>query len=182
MYFMKRIILSILLLLVASYVVKAQSEMPDLTDKIIIGSYIAPKSAIPERAQDLMAEKMNQILLRNGVANIDGRSRYILTVHSVVLDEGWTDTTPAKYAMEVEFHFYIGDVSAGLLFSDKLFRKKVAGNSQEDAYMQAVKGIRATGPMFKMLIDKAKVRIIDALGAREDALILDTNGYNINWW
>ena len=77
---------------------------------------------------------------------------------------------------------FIGDVSAGLLFSDKLFRKKVAGNSQEDAYMQAVKGIRATDPMFKMLIDKAKVRIIDALGAREDALILDTNGYNINWW
>ena len=159
-----------------------QTDSADLADKIIIIPHIAITSEIPARAQDMMLEKMKQILLRNGVVNTDGRSRFVLTVKSTVTDEGWTDTAPAKYAMVVEFTFYVGDVDAGLLFANKMLRRKVAADSPEEAYLQAVKSIRSNDPTFKMLIDSSKKRIIETLDAREDKLLLDGDNYNINWW
>ena len=84
--------------------------------------------------------------------------------------------------MTVEFTFYIGDVESGILYADKLFRRKVASDSPEKAYMQAVNAIRVSDPEFKIMIDKAKQRIVETLDAREEKLIIEGNEYDINWW
>ena len=179
---MKHTLITFLLCVSAFCMAMQANDSTGLADKIIIIPHIAVTSEIPPRAQDLMMEKMKQILLRNGVVDISDRSRFVLTVKSSVTDQGWTDTTPAKYAMVVEFTFYIGDVESGLLFANKMLRRKAVGNSEEEAYMQAVKSIRATDPVFKMLIDSSKQRIIETLDAREEKLIFDGDNYNINWW
>jgi predicted DNA-binding protein (UPF0251 family) len=48
--------------------------------------------------------------------------------------------------------------------------------------MQAVNAIRVSDPEFKIMIDKAKQRIVETLDAREEKLIIEGNEYDINWW
>ena len=68
------------------------------------------------------------------------------------------------------------------MYRSHTIRKKVVADSEEDAYMQAVKGIRVSDPAFKVLIDKAKVRIVETLDARDEKLVIEGSDYEINWW
>lgn len=178
---MKRFFLSLVMLCIAT-LASAQLPTDSLAEKIIIIPHIAITSDIPEPAQNLMMDRMKRILLKNGIADTSDRSRFVLTVKSNIINEEWTETVPPKYVMTVEFTFYIGDVESGILYADKLFRKKVASDSPEKAYMQAVNAIRVSDPEFKIMIDKAKQRIVETLDAREEKLIIEGNEYDINWW
>lgn len=178
---MKRVFLFVTILLSAC-ALYAQTAADTLASKVIIIPHIAITSDIPEPAQGLMMNKMKQILLKNGIVDTSDRSRFVLTVKSDVTDQGWTATAPSKYAMVVEFTFYVGDVESGILYACKSMRKKVAADNEAAAYMQAVKSIRVSDPEFKLLIDKAKVRIVETLDARDEKVVLEGNDYNINWW
>ena len=110
-----------ILLLCLPMAVMAQPRPEDATDatlaeKIIIIPHIAITSDVPDKAQPLLLDKMKQALLRQGVMDSSDRSRFILTVRSNVLEEGMTETTPAKAYQKVSFTFYIGDVDSGILF------------------------------------------------------------------
>lgn len=178
---MKRLFLSLAVLCFAAWTT-AQVTTDSLAQKIIIIPHIAITSDIPDNAQNLMMDRMKRILLKNGIVDTSDRSRFVLTVKSNVTDEEWTDTAPPKYVMVVEFTFYVGDVESGILFSDKAIRRKVVADNPEQAYLQAVKGIRITDPEFKIMIDKAKQRIVETLDARDEKLIIEGNEYDINWW
>jgi 7,8-dihydro-6-hydroxymethylpterin-pyrophosphokinase len=98
------------------------------------------------------------------------------------LEEGMTETTPAKAYQKVSFTFYIGDVDSGILFSSKNLTRKGVGDNKDQAYLNAVKQIQTTDPAFKRLIEEAKIRIVETLKAREDAGEFDKDSYDINWW
>lgn len=175
------------LLLCLPLAVMAQPRPEDATDaalaeKIIIIPHIAITSDVPDRAQPLMLDKMKQALLRQGVMDSSDRSRFILTVRSNILEEGMTETTPAKAFVKVTYSFYIGDVDSGILFSSKSLTRKGVGDDKDQAYLNAVKQIQPTDPAFKRLIEEAKIRIVETLKAREDAGEFDKDSYDINWW
>jgi len=183
---MKKIVT--LLLLALPLIGMAQPRPSDanadaaLADKIIIIPHIAITSDVPDKAQPLMLDRMKQALLRQGVMDSSDRSRFILTVRSNVLEEGMTETVPAKAYAKIAFTFYIGDVDSGILFSSKSLTRKGVGDDKDQAYLSAVKQIQATDPAFKKLIEEAKVRIVETLKAREDAGEFDKDTYDINWW
>ncbi|MBQ9522370.1 MAG: hypothetical protein IJR74_00950 [Paludibacteraceae bacterium] len=177
---MKKYLLS-LVLLVAGIGCWAQ-DAEDLKSKVVIIPHIGITCDIPESASNLVMDKMKQVLLKNGIAEVTDRSRYVMTVKSNVTDAEWTETVPPKYAMTVELTFYVGDVLSGLLFSSKMFRRKAVAENEEKAYLQAVKQIKVSDPEFKIMLDKAKARIVESLDARDEPVELDGNGYNINWW
>ena len=176
-----------ILLLCLPMAVMAQPRPEDATDatlaeKIIIIPHIAITSDVPDKAQPLLLDKMKQALLRQGVMDSSDRSRFILTVRSNVLEEGMTETTPAKAFVKVTYSFYIGDVDSGILFSSKSLTRKGVGDDKDQAYLNAVKQIQTTDPAFKRLIEEAKIRIVETLKAREDAGEFDKESYDINWW
>lgn len=176
-----------ILLLCLPMAVMAQPRPEDatdatLTEKIIIIPHIAITSDVPDKAQPLLLDKMKQALLRQGVMDSSDRSRFILTVRSNVLEEGMTETTPAKAYQKISFTFYIGDVDSGILFSSKNLTRKGVGDNKDQAYLNAVKQIQSTDPAFKRLIEEAKIRIVETLKAREDAGEFDKDSYDINWW
>lgn len=178
---MKRLLFS-MAVIAMTLCASAQVATDSIASKIIIIPHIAITSDIPEQAQNLMMDRMKRILLKNGIVDISDRSRFVLTVKSNVTDGEWTATIPPKYAMVVEFTFYVGDVESGILYASRSIRKKVAADSEEEAYMQAVKGIRVSDPEFKLMLDKAKVRIVETLDARDEKLVIEGNEYEINWW
>ena len=153
-----------------------------LADKIIIIPHIAITSDVPDAAQPLMLDKMKQALLRQGVMDSSDRSRFILTVRSNILEEGMTETVPAKAFVKVIFTFYIGDVDSGILFSSKALTRKGVGDNPEQAYLNALKQIQPSDAAFKKLIGESKLRIVETLKAREDAGEFDKDSYDINWW
>lgn len=186
---MKRLLLSMAVVCMSAMVwaqtttdAAPMTAVDSLAAKIIIIPHIAITSDIPDPAQGLMMDRMKRILLKNGIVDTSDRSRFVLTVKSNVTDGEWTATVPPKYGMVVEFTFYVGDVESGILYGSHTIRKKVVADSEEDAYMQAVKGIRVSDPAFKVLIDKAKVRIVETLDARDEKLVIEGSDYEINWW
>ncbi len=154
----------------------------DAGSKIIIIPYIGDVSGVPEPAYSLMLDKMKQILLRNGLVDYTDRSRYVMTVHSNVLSKEWTETVPAKYAMTVEFDFYIGDAAAGLLYSNYNVTRKAVGDDERAAYMQAVKAIKTSDPGFTAMLDECKQKILNHLATRDEEIDINSIDYNINWW
>lgn len=110
------------------------------------------------------------------------RSRFMFTVKSSVLDGAWTETSPRKYAVKVQFSFYIGDVDSGILFSNRTLTRKGVADDEGKAYLQAVKMIQPGDKIFHELIEEAKVRILETLAVREDAGAINFNNYDINWW
>lgn len=177
---MKKIFL-LLGLLCGLGAVQAQ-DTQDLASKIVIAPYIGIKSNVPNYANSLLLDKMKQVLLKNGLSDATDRTRYLMTVQSNIVEKEITTTAPVMTSMTVEFTFYIGDVASGLLFSSRSFKRKAVGENEEKAYRMAIKNLKVTDPEFKLLVDKAKTRIIESLDAREEKVDLTENQYNINWW
>ena len=171
-----------ILLLALPILTSAQSADDALADKILIIPHIAITSDVPDAAQPLMLDKMKQALLRQGIMDSSDRSRFILTVRSNILEEGLTETVPAKAFVKVIYTFYIGDVDSGILFSSKAITRKGVGDDKDGAYLNALKQIQPSDPAFKKLIEDSKIRIIETLKAREDAGEFDKDSYDINWW
>ena len=82
-----------------------------------------------------------------------------------VIDKQVTGTTPAKWLVEIEAHFYIGNGVDGTLYASTAITRKGVGDSEEKAYLSAVKGISANDRAFKPFFDKGKKRIIEELEA-----------------
>ena len=181
---MKKIIA--LLLCCLPLLAAAQTAEPaaeeSLAEKIIIIPHVAITSDVPDYAKSLMLDKMKQALLKQGIMDQSDRSRYVLTVRSNILDEGMTESVPAKAYVKVAFSFYIGDVDSGILFATQSMTKKGVADDKDKAYLQAVKAIQSGDPAFKKLIEEAKVRIVETLKAREDAGEFNKDSYDINWW
>ena len=186
---MKRILLflSVVCLGAMAYA-QTSTEMAPMTaadslaKKIVIVPHIAVSSDIPSAAQALMMDKMKSLLLKNGIVDSSDRSRFVLTVKSNVTAGEWTTSVPAKYAMSVEYTFYVGDAKSGILYASHTIRRKAVADSEEGAYLQSVKSIRATDPALKVLIDKAKARIVETIRARDENLVMEGGNYEINWW
>ena len=178
-------ILTMLLCCMPLWVAAQDTPAPaeeNLAEKIIIIPHVAITSDVPDYAKSLMLDKMKQALLKQGIMDQSDRSRYVLTVRSNILDEGMTESVPAKAYVKVAFSFYIGDVDSGILFATQSMTKKGVADDKDKAYLQAVKAIQSGDPAFKKLIEEAKVRIVETLKAREDAGEFNKDSYDINWW
>ncbi len=150
-------------LLMAAVAVKAQEpEQPNI--EIPLTVYISQETNLAPEAESLLLNRMRQAALKNGLAALDNQP-YIMTTSVNVIDKQLTGTVPQKWLVELEIHFYIGNGVDGTLYASTAMNRKGIGNSEEQAYLSAIKALSANDRNFKPFFDKGKKRIIEELMA-----------------
>lgn len=137
----------------------AQNEIgkADDLERIALTVYIPDN--VPTNARKSLENKLNQIVTRNGLAGTDNQ-RFIITAKIDVLTKNITATAPVMQAFTLNVNFYVGDGIDGTLFSSCSTTVKGVGETEDKAYLAALKNIKANEVGLKSMIETGKEKII----------------------
>jgi len=160
---MRKSIFMLAALFCATLATTAQ-EAAEPAIEIPLTAYISAETNLTPEAESLLLNRMRQAALKNGLAAVDNQP-YIVTTSVNVIDKQLTGTVPQKWLVEVEAHFFIGNGVDGTLYASTAINRKGIGDTEEKAYMSAIKAISANDRAFKPFFEKGKERIIAELMA-----------------
>lgn len=154
--------------------VQAQSPAKVGEDMAISVYLDKEKSGVPPHALRLLQNKMQQIVSMNGIGGVEGQ-RFILTAHVNELSKDITATAPPMHAVTLEVGFYMGDGIDGVLFSSASVTCRGVGETEDKAYMAALKAVKVGDPELASLVTEGKEKIIDFYDARIDMLLKEAD-------
>lgn len=161
---MKRSVIILSALLCSVMFMRAQDAEAAPKIEIPLTAYISAETDIMPAAESLLLNRMRQAALKNGLAAVDNQP-YIVTTSVNVIDKQVTGGVPAKWVVELEVHFFIGNGVDGTLYASTALNRKGIGESEQKAYLSAIKAISASDRAFKPFFEKGKKRIIEELEA-----------------
>lgn len=138
-----------------------------LYEIIPLTPYISAETNLAPDAEALLLNRMRQATLKNGLSAMENQV-YIITCSANVIDKQLTATMPQNWVVEVEVHFFIGNGVDGTLYASTVLTRKGVAQSEEKAYLNAIKAISANDKAFKPFFNKGKQRIIDELLAQPE--------------
>lgn len=130
-------------------------------DKISLTPYVVSENNQDGAANGFLKNKLNQAVLKSGLAGQGVNDRFIITGHANEIECIPTSTTPVKYALRIILTIYVGDGVDGQLYSSCAFELKGIGNSKDDAYLSAYRKLNVNNPELLRSIEIGKVRIIE---------------------
>lgn len=170
---MLRLLFACLFILFSVNVLSAQNSYAKADDfgRIVLTSYLDDtKANIPKNAFNLLRNKLTQISTKNGIGGSIPQ-RFIITAHVNVLTKDITSTYPAMHALTVETTFYVGDGVDGTLFSTVSVTSKGVGETEDKAFIAALKSIRPSSPEFGQFVETGKRKIIEYYNTNGDMYI-----------
>lgn len=139
--------------------------------RIVLTSYLdASRTVIPKNAYHLLRNKLSQISTKNGIGG-SVPQRFIITANVNVISKDITATVPAMNALTLETTFYIGDGIDGTLFSTTSITSKGVGETEDKAFIAALKAIKPSSSEFGSFIETGKRKIIEYYNANGDIYI-----------
>ena len=142
----------------------SSGKVLDDANRIILNTYVSDDfSVVPDYAQSYLKDKLNAIATGNGLglAGTDKYGRFFLTAKPVFVNKEVVATTPAMYAFNVDVVFYIVDAIDKTIFETITINAKGAGNTENKAFTQAIRSVKASSPEMKAFLEKGKQKIID---------------------
>jgi hypothetical protein len=129
--------------------------------KIALATYIPSQESMPEHASNMLANKLDQIISANGIANSSFNSRFIITANANVLTKDLLASAPPMTALTLDLTLYIGDGIDGKKFASKSMTVKGVGTNEAKAYIDAMKSINQNDTGIQSFVSNAKNKIID---------------------
>lgn len=169
---MKRFFISIAVALCALGIM-AQNNAAKADDfgRIMLTSHLdAAKSHVPQNAARILKSKLDRIATANGMGG-STMQRFIITANVNVLTQDITPTAPPMHAYTLEITFYIGDGIDGTLFSNTSVTVKGVGETQDKAFIAALKNINVKDPAFAALTSTGKTRILEYYNTQCDMIL-----------
>jgi len=171
---MKKVIIVILAVAwfgVNLYAQNSQGKTDDL-GRIALAA-IVPEQAegIPQSARQLLANKMEQIAVQNGIGASAANPRFCIVPVVNVLTKEITPTAPPMQALNLEVTFYIVDAASQMIFSQTTTSVKGVGQTVDKAYMQALKNINVKAGQFKGFVEKGKEKIVEYYNSQCDVVL-----------
>lgn len=168
----------IVLLFVGLYTIAgySQESPPKLDDTgriALIPIFNHPIENMPNAASSLIINKLNQIVVNNGISGNSLGGKFIITANINILTKDITPTAPPMHAYTLEVTFYIGDGVEGNLFSQTSLSVKGVGETEAKAYISALKTINSKDVRFKELTEIGKKKIIQYYEAQCDFFITE---------
>lgn len=150
----------------------AQNDLGKADDaaRIAMTAYVDPGLSFNREVQKQLANKMNAILTKQGIAG-SGNQRFIITANAEILSEDIVVTTKEMYQYELNINFIVGDGIEGTKFAMASQTVKGLGETKADAYVQAFRKIKPNDPVFQDMIDEAKAKIIEYYNSKCDFII-----------
>lgn len=151
----------------------AQNNVEKLDDvgRIILSPYISSDSSIPSSSRKLIINKLNQIVLSNGIGGQSLDSRFILTANVEPINLEITPTAPPMKAYTLVLSLYVGDGIDGTLFSSASTTIKGVGDTDTKAYNAALKNFKPSDPAWQKMLEEGKNSIIAYYNSNIDLVI-----------
>jgi hypothetical protein len=155
-------------LMFASFGQNTEKKLDD-SGRIAIKAYLPTGLGdMPAKAGDALKTRLDRIITSNGIGGTSYDNRFVLSAKIVELSKDFVATTPPVYNYELEVTLFIGDAVEGTLFASHVTEVKGAGNTENSAYMAAVKRIKDKSPEYQEFIDNAKTKIIEYYNSKCD--------------
>lgn len=139
--------------------------------RITLSTYIDKnKTQLPATAYNVLQNKLNNIVSQNGLGSSTAQ-RFIITANCNLLTKDITATTPPMHAYTLEVTFYIGDGIEGTLFSSYNIKSKGVGETEDKAYLAALKAVKTNNSEFVAFLNEGKNKIIEYYNSQCDFLI-----------
>jgi len=171
---MKKTIQLIILVFLLNAVTQAQNDEGKLQDegRISITAYVPQQvENIPLSALDLLTNRLQMVITKNGLSTSNGIPRFIATAHVSVLSKEITPTAPPMHALTLEVTFYLVDAYEQTVFSQTTTTLKGVGKNETKAYIAAVKNIRANDGRLKNWLERGKEKILEYYNTQCDFIL-----------
>lgn len=174
---MKKFILLCAGLLICSLSFAQNTEgTADDKDRIALTPVVDEESSVPSYARKVLETKLRDIVTRSGLAASSTSPRFVITANLNLLNKELTPTAPPMTAVQLATTLYIGDAVTGQLFATYTYDSvKGVGQSEQRAYMAAVKNLKATSAELDAFVEKGKVKIIEYYNTQIDFIITEAN-------
>lgn len=116
---------------------------------------------LPNGICDKLSQKLSNIVSANHIQSSLGDSRFILTCDVSEDSKDILATAPIKIAYVLDINLYIGDGIEGVKYISNSFKTKGVGETEEKAYLNAIKNLNAHSQAMKDFVLKGKDRIIN---------------------
>lgn len=169
---MKKLFALVLSQFVFLSVCVAQNMLGSADDaaRIAISAYVDPDLGFNREVSKQLLNKMNTILTKQGIAGTKNQ-RFIITANADVVSEDIVVTTKEMYQYQLEMHFVVGDGIEGTKFASASQVVQGLGETKAAAYLQAIRKIKPSDPIFQTLISDAKTKIIEYYNSKCDFII-----------
>ncbi len=127
----------------------------------------------PESAYSLLSNKMQEIVVNNGLGGNSYSPRFLITVNLNVISKDVIPGPPTMIAMSIDATFYIVDYMSKTVFSKKTISFKAVGTNPNKAYIDGIRKINASSPEYKSFVEDGKKKIITFYNDRCDFILQD---------
>lgn len=143
------------------------------TEYLPISVYIQPvQEPFPHNAEVHMANKLTQLLAKQGIASMSDNSQFLLTVFAVPQNKEVLTGAPTQYVEIMEMTFYIADALNEVVYATTSQTVRGVGTTDTKAYMDAIKKINIGSKEMADFVKTGKEKII-AYYDHEGERILD---------
>ena len=126
---------------------------------------------LPNGICDKLSHKLSNIVSANKIQSSMGDSRFILTCDVSENSKDVLATAPIKIAYVLDINLYIGDGVEGVKYISNSFKAKGVGETEEKAYLNALKNLDAHSQAMKDFVLKGKERIVNYYEDNKDKIL-----------
>jgi hypothetical protein len=171
---MKKTFVLITCLLMVSFFAKAQNSQGKTDDagRVALAAFVPEQAeGIPPSARQMLQNKMQQIAVQNGLGGSSSNPRFFIVPMVTVLSKEITATAPPMQAMNLEFTFYIVDVVSKTIYSQTTYSAKTVGQTEDKAYIGAIKNLNPKAGQFKGFVETGKTKIMEYYNSQCDVVM-----------
>ncbi|HPX05194.1 MAG TPA: hypothetical protein PLC17_04590 [Tenuifilaceae bacterium] len=171
---MKKLLLIAAVTMGVSFGSAAQNSLGKTDDlgRVALAAVVPDQAeGIPQSARAMLQNKMQQIAVQNGLGATGVNSRFFIVPLVNVVSRDITPTAPPMHSLNVDVTFYIVDAVGQLIFSQTTISAKGVGQSEDKAYMQALKNINVKSGQFRGFIEQGKEKIIEFYNSQCDVVL-----------
>lgn len=171
---MKKITILFVLMLVVTLTGNTQNSQGKTDDlgRVAIAAFVPEQAdGIPASARQMLQNKMEQIAVQNGLGAAGASPRFCIVPLVTVLSKEITPTAPPMQALNLQVTFYIVDAASQTIFSTTSIESKGVGQTEDKAYIQALKSVNTKAGQFKGFVETGKTKIIEFYNSQCDVVL-----------
>lgn len=135
-------------------------------DRIVLTAFLPPELELPPGAATALQTKMSQLVTRYGLGGTALFPQFIITAKPTLLTKEILSTAPVKHVYVIDLALFIGDGIAGTLFASTSISLKGVGDTEEKAYLAALKMFNPQDARLQAFMQTGKEQIISYFNAQ----------------
>lgn len=116
---------------------------------------------VPQSTINYLSTKLQQLTTADGIVRDPELGQFFITAKFNHILEDVTPGPPAQTVLHTNLTLYIGDMNSQTIYATTSLDLRGVGNSQQRAFMNALRGLNANNSSVSAFISKGKNKVID---------------------